>query len=74
MTTDRERADRLAAGAVGAGIGLLALMVSWLVGQRLTELIWGPPAGPTVAIVSSILIGLAVALMTGRRLSAGVAG
>ena len=76
MSTDAERAraDRLAARAVGTGIGLLALMASWLVGQRLTSLVWGPPIGPTVAIVSSIMVGLAVAVVTGRRLSTGVAG
>ena len=70
MITERERADRLAARAVGAGIGLLTLMISWLVGERLAGLAWEPPAGPTVAFVSAVAIGVVVAVITGRRLAA----
>lgn len=63
-----ERADTVAAWATGAGAGLIALMLTWLVGQRLAALVWGPPVGPTVAFGSAIGVGIAAAIMAGRRL------
>ena len=65
----RERADRAAAWATGAGIGLIALMVTWLIGNRLTALVWKPPFGPTVAFVGAIVTGSVVAVIAGRRLA-----
>jgi hypothetical protein len=64
------RADRVAAWATGAGIGLLALMLTWLVGNRLTALAWEPPVGPSVAFAGAIVVGLVATLTFARRLAA----
>lgn len=60
--------DRMAAWVVGVGVGLIALMVTWLVGNRLAGLVWGPPFGPTVAFVSAILSGIVVSVVMAVRL------
>lgn len=65
-----DRAEVVAARAVGVGIGLIVLMLVWLVGNRLTGLIWEPPLGPTVAFAGAIAIGLTTAIIAGRRLVA----
>jgi hypothetical protein len=67
----RDRADRVAAWATGVGIGLVALMTTWLVGNRLAELIWEPPLGPILALCLAILVGAITAAVSGRRLSRG---
>jgi hypothetical protein len=59
----------MAAWATGAGIGLIVLMLTWLIGNRLTGLIWDPPVGPVVAFAGAIGVGTAVAVFAGRRLS-----
>lgn len=71
---NRGPADRVAARATGAGIGLIALMLTWLIGNRLTGLIWDPPVGPTVAIVGATVAGAIVAVASGRVLLRRVAG
>jgi len=63
------RADRVAARATGIGIGLLAFMIVWLVGARVTERIWDPPSSAVVALVVSVVVGLVVALVAARRLA-----
>lgn len=63
------RAGSVAAWATGAGIGLIALMVVWLVGNRVTALFWDAPVGPTVAFVGAIAIGAAFAIVSGARLA-----
>lgn len=68
------RADRVAAWATGAGIGLLALMLTWLAGNRLAALVWDPPVGPSVAFGGAILVGLVASLVFGRRLAASSTG
>jgi len=62
------RADRVAARAVGVGVGLLAFMVTWLVGARVTGQIWGPPSSAVVALGASVVVGILVAAVTGHRL------
>jgi hypothetical protein len=62
-------ADRVAAWATGSGIGLIALMLTWLIGNRLAAMVWGPPVGPTVALVGAILVGTVTAVIFGRRLA-----
>jgi prepilin signal peptidase PulO-like enzyme (type II secretory pathway) len=69
----RERADRVAAWATGAGVGFAALMLTWLVANRLTALLWDPPLGPSVAFVAAIVVGVVTALVSGRRLARRVA-
>jgi hypothetical protein len=70
MSTDR--GEIVAARAIGVGVGLIALMLAWLIGNRLTTLAWDAPVGPTVAFVSAILIGVATAIVAGHRLAARV--
>jgi hypothetical protein len=65
----RDRSDRVAAWATGAGIGLIALMVVWLVGNRLAAIVWDPPVGPIVAFGGAVVIGVVTTLVSGRRLS-----
>jgi apolipoprotein N-acyltransferase len=62
-------ADRLAAWATGAGIGFIALMVTWLVGSRAVGLIWEPPLGPVIALAVAIVAGAVTAIVFGARLS-----
>lgn len=62
------RADRVAARATGVGIGVLAFMITWLVGARVTEQLWGPPASAVVAMAIAVVLGIAVAVVAGRRL------
>jgi hypothetical protein len=62
------RADRVAAQATGVGVGLLAFMITWLIGARVTDQIWGPPSSAVVALVTSVVVGIAVTVVAGRRL------
>ncbi|NMM25235.1 MAG: hypothetical protein HHJ11_17470 [Phycicoccus sp.] len=62
------RADRVAAQATGVGVGLLAFMITWLIGARVTVHIWGPPSSAVVALVTAVVVGLAVSVVMGRRL------
>jgi hypothetical protein len=72
MTADRS--EVVAALATGAGIGLIALMLAWLVGNRLAGLVWDAPVGPTVAFVTAIAVGVGVGIVSGRRLAGRVRG
>jgi len=54
--------------AGGIGVGLLAFMITWLIGARVTEQIWGPPSSAVVALVTSVVVGIAVSVVAGRRL------
>jgi hypothetical protein len=38
----------------------------------MTALAWDPPVGPTVAFVGAIAIGIATAIVSGRRLATRV--
>lgn len=67
-----ERAEAVGAWATGVGVGLIALMVSWLVGNRVAALFWDPPVGPTVAFLGSVAVGTAVAIVSGARLARSV--
>ena len=70
MTPDRS--EVVAALATGAGIGLIALMLVWLVGNRLAGLVWDAPVGPTVAFVTALAVGVGVGVASGRRLAGRV--
>lgn len=63
-----DRGEIVAARAIGVGMGLIALMVSWLIGSRLAELAWEAPVGPTVAFTTAVAIGVMTAVVAGRRL------
>jgi divalent metal cation (Fe/Co/Zn/Cd) transporter len=62
------RADRVAAQATGVGIGLVAFMIGWLAGARVTDRIWGPPSSALVALAVAVGAGVVVALVAGHRL------
>ena len=62
------RADRVAARATGVGVGLLAFMIAWLVGARVTEQIWGPPSSAVVAMAIAVSVGIVVSAVAGHRL------
>ena len=64
-----ERSEIVAARGIGTGVGLIALMLVWLVGNRLAELVWGPPVGPTVAFALAIAVGTVTAIVFAHRLA-----
>ena len=66
------RADSVSAYAIGVGIGLVALQVTWLIANRLGTLLWGIPVGPTVGIVTAMVVGIVVSVIAGRRLARSV--
>ena len=68
----RVRADRVSAWAVGVGVGLIATMVTWLIGNRLTALAWDPPVGPTVALIAAIGVGVSATCIAAIRLDRSV--
>ena len=63
------RADSVSAWAIGIGVGLIALQLTWLIGNRLADLVWDPPIGPTIAFASAIVVGVLVSIVAGRRLN-----
>jgi len=69
----RAPADTVAAWATGVGVGLVALMLTWLVGQRIAGLIWDPPLGPIVGLGTAVLVGGVTAFVAGRRFSRAIA-
>ncbi|MCL1587794.1 MAG: hypothetical protein M3092_05210 [Actinomycetia bacterium] len=72
MMERSRRADLVSAYAIGVGAGLVALQITWLVLNRLTSLVWGPPIGPTVAFAMAIVVGIVVSVIAGRRLARSV--
>jgi hypothetical protein len=65
---ERGRADWVAAWAVGIGVGLIALMLTWIVGNRIATVVWDAPVGPTVALIGAILVGIVVTVIAGIQL------
>jgi len=61
-------ADRVAARATGVGVGLVVFTVLWLVGNRLTSLLWDPPTGPVVAMAGALVTGGVMGWLVGARL------
>lgn len=68
----RIRADRVSAWAVGVGVGLIAMMLTWLIGNRVATLAWDPPVGPTVALIAAIVVGMLATSIAGVRLDRSV--
>lgn len=70
MPAQREsgRADGVAAWAVGIGVGLIALMLTWIVGNRIAMVVWDSPVGPTVAFIGAILVGIVATVIAGIQL------
>lgn len=61
------RADRVAARATGVGVGFLALMITWLIGARVTDRIWGPPSSAVVALAIAVAVGILAAVLSDRH-------
>jgi hypothetical protein len=75
MTTQMaSRADLVSAWAIGVGIGLVALQLTWLMMARLADLVWAPPVGPTVAFATACVTCVIVTAVAGRRLAGKVTG
>jgi len=60
---ERSRADDVAAWAVGIGVGMIALMLTWIVGNRIAMVVWDAPVGPTVALIGAILVAIVVTVV-----------
>ncbi len=71
MTTPHQpgRADLVAAWAIGVGIGLIVLQLTWLIAARIAGLFWSPPQGPTIAFLTAIVAGTVVSVVAGRHLA-----
>jgi len=63
------RADLVAAWAVGIGVGLIALQITWLIANRVASIFWGPPQGPTIAFATAMIFGIVVSVIAGKRLA-----
>ncbi|MDH5223561.1 MAG: hypothetical protein OEW66_01250 [Actinomycetota bacterium] len=74
MATERSRvrADRVSAWAIGVGIGLIAMMLTWLIGNRLAGLAFDAPTGPVVALGAAVGVGVLATSITGFRLDRSV--
>jgi hypothetical protein len=60
--------DAWTVAATSCGIGLMALMGAWLIGNRVADMFLAPPTGPIAAFAFAILSGLAAAAVSSRRL------
>ena len=69
-----DRSEVVAAQGVGVGIGLIALMLTWLVGSRLAQLAWDAPVGPVVALAAAVMVGIVTSIVFARRLAERVRG
>lgn len=65
-------ADHVAAWATGFGVGLVALMLTWLVGDRIAEMLWSSPTGPIVGFAAALIVGAITTVVAGRRLSRAI--
>jgi uncharacterized membrane protein len=68
MMATQTEAERTARWATVTGVGLLVLMPAWLVAIRVTALLWRPPVGPTVALLTALITCVVVAVGANRRL------
>ncbi len=65
----RSRADLTSAWTTGLGVGLIGLMVTWLVMNRLTGLFMDAPEGPMLAFGVAVGVGFLVTTIAGKRLA-----
>jgi len=65
----QSRADLVAAWAVGIGVGLITLQITWLVANRIASLMWEAPRGPTTAFTIALIVGVVTSVVTGHRLA-----
>jgi hypothetical protein len=69
QSSGSSRADFVAAWAIGIGVGLIILQLTWLIANRIAGIFWAPPAGPTIAFATAVAAGLITAIIAGRRLA-----
>jgi predicted oxidoreductase len=67
-----DRADRVGARATGFGAGLIAFMVTWLLGARIIERFVDAPTSAYIAMGLAIAACVVVTLRVGHRLVAGL--
>ena len=67
LVAEADKTDPVSAWAVGIGIGLIALQVTWLITNRGATLTWGVPVGPTVALAIALVAGIIVSVIMGKR-------
>lgn len=72
MAASRRTPDLVSAYALGVGVGLIALQVTWLIANRLATLMWGVPVGPVVGFSTAMLVGIGVSIVMGRRFASKV--
>ena len=63
------RADLVAAWAVGIGVGLITLQITWLIANRVTSLFWDAPQEPAIAFATAVAVGFVVAIIAGHWLA-----
>ncbi len=63
------RADLVAAWAIGIGVGLIVLQLTWLIANRVASVFWQAPTGPTIAFATAIVVGAITAAIAGRNLA-----
>ncbi len=62
------RSQAVEVWAAATGVGLVALMIAWIVGQRLAAIIWEPPVGPAAALGAALVAGVVFTGLARRRL------
>jgi hypothetical protein len=65
----RSRAELTAAWTTGFGVGLIGLMVTWLVMNRVTSLFMDAPEGPVLAFGTAVGVGFFVTAIVGKHLT-----
>lgn len=65
----RPHPNAVAAWATGLGVGLAALMLTWSIGHRIGEFMWGRSTGAIAGLGLAIVVGTAATAVVGRHLS-----
>ena len=69
---NKRHPDLVAAWVTGIGVGLIVHMITWLIANRITGLVWEPPVGPTIAFGLALIVGIVASLLAGRRFAASL--
>jgi len=65
-------ADRVAAIATGIGVGVIAFMLTWTIGARITEQMLERPTSAYVAMATALVVCVVVSVVAVRRLQRSV--
>lgn len=66
---NRPPPNAVAAWATGLGVGLATLMLSWSIGHRIGEFMWGRFTGAIAGLGFAIVVGAVTTAVAGRHLS-----